>query len=900
MKASSRYPTLLMGVSQQTPNARLPGQHTEQVNLIPDPVVQLARRWGSVFTARGPFDGVASESVNSRTVTYRFDGKDYVVCLPLVGTSVPAIVYNKTDAKVMELAFSLSDKPVADLVASGVSAVTTLGRYTIIAANDSRIKLEDTSPLWDSVGVASPYAALWVRAGAYDRKFVVTVSRPSLPDVVLEYRTPVANFPGTLDVSGVPANTLAAGGGTETTIETAFAETYPGAIGDAGRHRLNYYQWTPTALTCAREGVAMTNVHPAKPTTASQFAWVSGDDYVYTFDTTDVDTPVVTISYTHLKVEANPSYTSLVSALTAKYNSDVSAWIVSSATAIMADNIAIAIKDLAVAAGLTATAENGHVYFSDVSNVVATDGGDDTLIRVAAHTVRDVADLTSRHHVGHVVRVKPGTSGDVYYMVATAKIEGGPDWQEVLWVEGQRQVRQLTGGFILGSPDPETNTFYLASPEYMDTLRVPVYDGPTRVTPDVPEFIASTVGDEDSDVSPYFVNRQINYLGVFQDRLLVGSDGVIRASATGDYFNFYRSSVLTEAASDPLEMLSKGSDDDIIRYSVEHEKNLLLFGNKQYLIAGQSILSPTNAVMPTLGNHKGADTMQPVAQSGLVFYIKRSARGSTAYQLQPGAYAETFDSYVITPHLSTYIPKDVQEISFVAEPSMLLVRHANTSKLTVFHYLDASDKRQQAAWYSWKYSDACGKLVSAVQVNGDVLLIWIRGSEVVVDIQPLNSGLSDRPYLDSQVPIGDYAPWATHTADALTFIGGEVSEDVVGDDKYSGIMFDAYVELSPPFQLDQQGRSKLNNDLVVSQVNFDLADSAGCVVNIDGEDLILTPEVVDLAVPDTTPVTNEVVCVAIGQRNVDYSLTIKSRLWLPLTITAVYWTGQIFNRTPEV
>ena len=51
MKASGSYASLVHGVSEQVPQQRKPGQVTEQVNLIADPVTGLTRRHGSRWQA---------------------------------------------------------------------------------------------------------------------------------------------------------------------------------------------------------------------------------------------------------------------------------------------------------------------------------------------------------------------------------------------------------------------------------------------------------------------------------------------------------------------------------------------------------------------------------------------------------------------------------------------------------------------------------------------------------------------------------------------------------------------------------------------------------------------------------------------------------------------------------
>src|SRR5690554_4706426 len=62
----SSYLNLLQGVSQQVPRARLPGQLTEQTNMLSDPVTGLRRRPGIEYLYAqdtGQSDGADSDSI---------------------------------------------------------------------------------------------------------------------------------------------------------------------------------------------------------------------------------------------------------------------------------------------------------------------------------------------------------------------------------------------------------------------------------------------------------------------------------------------------------------------------------------------------------------------------------------------------------------------------------------------------------------------------------------------------------------------------------------------------------------------------------------------------------------------------------------------------------------------
>ena len=59
----SAYKSLLQGVTQQQPAARLDGQHTAQVNMVSDPVTNLRRRPGVQYKQSWAWTSADSDHV---------------------------------------------------------------------------------------------------------------------------------------------------------------------------------------------------------------------------------------------------------------------------------------------------------------------------------------------------------------------------------------------------------------------------------------------------------------------------------------------------------------------------------------------------------------------------------------------------------------------------------------------------------------------------------------------------------------------------------------------------------------------------------------------------------------------------------------------------------------------
>jgi hypothetical protein len=207
------------------------------------------------------------------------------------------------------------------------------------------------------------------------------------------------------------------------------------------------------------------------------------------------------------------------------YNSAVTAWVGTASAAIQPHNIAQNLANALVSAGITASRVGAHVVIDDVAltGVTCHDGGDGTLIRAVHQTVTEAAMISIVHRVGKIVQVQAKAGDPAYYLKAVPKLAGGTGWQEVTWEEAASATFTAGTWFLMGTV--EAGVFYVASTPALLKLLVPSLT--------IPDFGIRTVGDVESNKAPYFVTRKITYLGTFQDRLVVGSGGVVSLSEVG-------------------------------------------------------------------------------------------------------------------------------------------------------------------------------------------------------------------------------------------------------------------------------------------------------------------------------------------------------------------------------
>lgn len=828
MKAANSYASLLRGVSQQVPQDRADGQHTEQVNLLSDPVNGLCRRHGSVFQAEttpalNPTELAAYQTdiKNWRSYPFATGGKEYVLLYragarPVSANPLPVvIVYNKTNKTYLELN-KVDDDDLALLESGGISAVTSVGKYLLMAGN-SKVVTGVSSNTWAS----SHGAILWVRGGAYSRTYNAALTDTDGTVTSLTYTTPSASYPGVLDTSDIASS--------------------------------------------------------------------------------------------------DPDYTKKVNDRVNSYNSAVTSWIGTASAAIQPSAIAAKLLE-----GIAIDHEivGSHVAFPDIVSITVDDGGDGSLIRGVAQEVGSANELSLMHYANKIVKVRAKGSESAYYLKATPKdlLTTSPV-SEVTWSEVAGVEHSITSGLYYLTVDG--SQAYLASSA---TAIATITTGPA------PKFVNSTAGDDDSVPQPYFVGRKITMLCTYQSRLLVGSGGVLAVSKIDDYLNFYRSTVLTLPNDDPFEMLPQGSEDDVIRESVQYDQKLVVFGDKrQYAIRGDTALTPTSANFLVMSNHDGAASTPPVAAGGFIFYTKAGELSSSLHQIQPGQTENSPESFPVSSQLSSYLSGRVIEmVVSTGSPSLLVMRTTGApNSLYVFTYLDKPDGRKLDSWSRWDFNQQLGHILGINSTSSGILVFSLRvGTDgllyVVADNCPLDTGLSTKPYLDSNrswslveggsgsldIYASSAFAAAFNSASIRRFAGTRfpnvstlLAEYPDEPNLVAGAIQEAYLEPTNPYMRDGDGKAIMSGRLTITKLLASFRNTVGMLWTLTYKGQVITS--VDfngrfLDEPSNLigiePVTDGQVNIPIGRETRQYALRIAARLWHPFTLTSLEWVGQFFNR----
>lgn len=207
-KAGGTYPEIVRGVSGKPPHRRRPGQTTEQINVLSDPVEGLVRRRGTRFAARLSLalsEAARKELQDMDVFDFTQGGKEYALLYrrraSALDKSTFAFLYDKTGEKFIPITYENSAW-VSQLVAGGASSLAAIGSYVYIAGNTT-IPTATSTNVWQEETNLHRLAA-WIRTGKYNTTYTVTLHRDDGSSLTVTHKSAPASYPGTLDTSDIP------------------------------------------------------------------------------------------------------------------------------------------------------------------------------------------------------------------------------------------------------------------------------------------------------------------------------------------------------------------------------------------------------------------------------------------------------------------------------------------------------------------------------------------------------------------------------------------------------------------------------------------------------------------------------------------------------------------------
>lgn len=414
----------------------------------------------------------------------------------------------------------------------------------------------------------------------------------------------------------------------------------------------------------------------------------------------------------------------------------------------------------------TGTANNG-IYDANgdlIWSISTSDSGSGSLLNLNWEEVQSFTDLprfglqnTTYKIVGY-----PQDQGDEYWVRFKAILsESGTNFGEGQWVE----TIEPGSSFEIDSVTMPWALVRLSSGDFALTP----LDGSTRtygsVSYTAPKWKDKICGDEETNPGPTFLNAngvqktRINDIFFYKNRLGLLSEENIVFSESGEYFNFFKTTITQTLDSDPIDVASSSTNVSNINYAIPFFDRLLLFSEtSQFTLASSDNLTPKSVSIQVSTGYSCLTGVSPVPAGKNIYfgYFKDNFSGIKEYFLNP---ENTFmDANEISVNVPKYIEGKINNI-VVSETENVLCATTTKSQnvIYIYKYLNLGSERVQGAWSKFLFDST--SIIENIFFKKEILYILFRRTDGIylekIDFQSFSSEeyFPYSPRLDRLFPV---------------------------------------------------------------------------------------------------------------------------------------------------
>jgi hypothetical protein len=430
-----------------------------------------------------------------------------------------------------------------------------------------------------------------------------------------------------------------------------------------------------------------------------------------------------------------------------------------SPTIVKTDDIAAGLVTALNAAGFTSGngwtkgSNGGYLYITKTNGaafrIEALDSINGSALTLTQNTVAKFTDLPSFAYQGMVVKVAGDFSGNkatAYYVqfTQTSYSGGGPNlfpgpgvWQEcanpgvtttldpLTMPRTLRRLQDDVSGTVTGTP----NSIYFK------------FDRPTWGT--------RTAGDDTFNPVPSFVGKTINDVFLYRNRLGFLSDTNVCLSESGSFQNFWRRTILTTLATDPIDVSAAHPRVIKLRSAVQWNQELIVFGDLvQFVLTSDGdVLSPATVKMVAATEFDNDPECRPAIVSNVMCFPFRTNGYSGLREYFIETYTSRKMARGITEHVPKYIPGNVIQIAHSPSADLFLCRSSSDrSSLYLYKWWNDTSENNpskvQSSWSRWNFDQpGVTTKIMGIQFWGQSLYVAIKRSTAsltVYDLELIN------------------------------------------------------------------------------------------------------------------------------------------------------------------
>lgn len=391
-------------------------------------------------------------------------------------------------------------------------------------------------------------------------------------------------------------------------------------------------------------------------------------------------------------------------------------------------------------AGVSAVSNGSAVKItlaSSTDTITVSDSLSNTGLGLVYKSVSAITDLPIKCFNGHRVKVKGDVElvQDDYYVKFETK--DGATFGEGTWVED-------VGYGVQTTLDNTTLPIQI----------VPTFTGSTITSyaVDVATWTNRLVGDDETNPNPSFVGKTINDIFFFKNRLGLLTDGSVIFSEADEYFNFFRTTVLSLLDGAPIDVGVAHTKVSTLKHAVPFQEKLVLFSpQSQFVLRGADLLTAKTVNISPITEYNVTSDVKPLALTNYVYFSFPRDSYEGLYEFYVDKDTDIFDASEITSQVPTYVPSSLRQlIGTPSEDVIVASTTDNLKHLYVYRYFWQNREKIQSAWMRFEFAK---DIVGAGFIDSDLFVVTTDGhlEKMAMEAGHKDTGKTYAIHLDRRV-----------------------------------------------------------------------------------------------------------------------------------------------------
>ena len=454
------------------------------------------------------------------------------------------------------------------------------------------------------------------------------------------------------------------------------------------------------------------------------------------------------------------------------------------------------------------------------------------------------------------------------------------------------------------------------------------------------------VGDDTTNPFPTFKDKRINKVLFFRNRLafLAGENVILSRPGTLGTPDFFAETALTVSANDPIDISCSSTFPSELFDGIDINSGLVVFStNQQFLLSSDdTVLNPDTAKLRSIATFNYNKDVAPISLGTTVAYLDDSGKFSRFNEMANIAREGEPNVVNQSQVVPTLLPKDINLLTNSRENNLVIMGKTNSDTVQGFRYLNVGDKREQSAWFKWKFNnpllyhfiindeyyfldtDNFLQSIRLVQQEADPsitqdnveFLLHVDNYTTVGNgsynaATKLTTFTNQSDWID-QVTTPNYELAVIDTNTASARVGRYGKPTVINNDDFTlpgdwsgvtltiGYLYE-YSVAFPTFylarQVGQSNRSDVNSSLVVHRIKLHFGKiglyetTLARVGKSDYTEVYESTELDEYDVSDAPYLEEFIKTVPVYEKNTNVDITLKSSHPAPSTLRALSWEG---------